>query len=477
MEDISFPLDSQEEMVRILKEKVRHLELQNKQLRKNQRSLSPVQADESNTKEQKQSKNMSMSDESNEKSSKESSLEDLCIIDIHEEPEVDDETWLVRPTAGQSSGEPAQSTHEWLRGGGNVSSSKELLNTQISLVSKLDEISQCSSRTFDSRTFTRPRRRRPALDWEALPTICAVENGATNQDVQMPVLPGTQVDVGEDCDMPPKRIVPQPLDWSTQPSLPPAPVNVHEIARLQEESLRLSSPMSSPKRGHVGTTRSNITSQEHFPEKDNQDPNHSVAHSSDGEAIERVRTPTLPVPRPSEEQSPSPGSSPFGSNSSLHRIPQLPSKGGATRRSLPNLSRVLNGLGTRSPAGHQSKQLQQPSPRSRLVPPSQHEVPSRSALPVPMSAPSRSRSSSLAGALSLAPMGAAASTSDARARVPSGRRSLDTSRRQTPESISRMPLPSRLAAAPSSPPSALPQPVRSGLPRPSRIPPPSKKRF
>lgn len=143
MEDISFPLDSQEEMVRILKEKVRHLELQNKQLRKNQRSLSPVQADESNTKEQKQSKNMSMSDESNEKSSKESSLEDLCIIDIHEEPEVDDETWLVRPTAGQSSGEPAQSTHEWLRGGGNVSSSKELLNTQISLVSKLDEISQC----------------------------------------------------------------------------------------------------------------------------------------------------------------------------------------------------------------------------------------------------------------------------------------------------------------------------------------------
>lgn len=99
MEDVSstFALDPQEEM-RLLKDKVRQLELQNKQLRRSQqhqRSLSPCKTadSEKNSKELKQSLNMSMSDEGNEKSSKESSLEDLGLIDVEFMSELDDETW------------------------------------------------------------------------------------------------------------------------------------------------------------------------------------------------------------------------------------------------------------------------------------------------------------------------------------------------------------------------------------------------
>ncbi|KAL3224439.1 hypothetical protein MRX96_026558 [Rhipicephalus microplus] len=349
--------------MRLLKDKVRQLELQNKQLRRSQqhlRSLSPCKTVEKNSKDLKQSFNMSMSDEGNEKSSKESSLEDLGIIDVEFMSELDDETWLYEPPetgAGEATAAPLTSTTRE-RVAVQPREAVAVNSALPSLSDQLDEITQWPSRTFDSRTFTRPRRRRPALDLEAMPTIAAVEAGSPRE---LPVRPAVQPVASPEVVSPsqeeasPNSSVPPVVPSQT---LPRAPVSVHEIARLQEESLRLSSPISSPKR--TSTTSGRVA--ESSPD-DSLDDQHEVHQSrvqnAEGDARQRLRTPPLSLARTMENQSPSPGSSPYGSNSSLHQMSQIPSKG-ATRRSLPNLSRVLNGLGTRNPSatGHQSKQQQ-----------------------------------------------------------------------------------------------------------------------
>ncbi|EEC03116.1 conserved hypothetical protein [Ixodes scapularis] len=407
--------DPEEEM-RLLKDRVRQLELQNKQLRKNQRS--PV--DTTSSKERKQSRNMSMSD--NDKSSKESSLEDLGIIDVDRLLENDDdETWLCDP-----------SERPWPIA--DASEAKELVNTRISLASKLDEISQCPSRTFDSRTFTRPRRKlRPALDWNALPTISAAENGAPAADHDTPrgVSPAREA---------PPPVAPPP----EAVAVPLASVNVHEIVRLQGESLRLSSPMCSPKRGsgESGGRRSSAADKV-LPTSGlptgcttgarPSDPRREDS-PSDGDGLARVpldggaRAATPPTP----DLGGSAASSPYGSNSSLHHVSLLPSKVTGQQATLG-------------------------APRSRLAVPTQHEVPGRSALPAPR--PTRSRSSSVAStglpAASPLPRG--------------GRRSEQFPPR--PEQTETTPL--RLSLAPRNATPAT-QP-RSGLPRPSRIPPPTKR--
>ncbi|XP_037506527.1 proline-rich protein 36 isoform X2 [Rhipicephalus sanguineus] len=483
MEDVSstFALDPQEEM-RLLKDKVRQLELQNKQLRRSQqhlRSLSPCKTadSEKNSKDLKQSFNMSMSDEGNEKSSKESSLEDLGLIDVEFMSELDDETWLYEPPetgAGEATAALTSSARERV-----TAEPREPVNSaRLSLSDKLDEITQWPSRTFDSRTFTRPRRRRPALDLEAMPTIAAVEAGSPRE---LPVRPAVQPASSPGVVSPskeeasPSSPVPPVVPAQT---LPRAPVNVHEIARLQEESLRLSSPISSPKRTSTTSARIAESSPDDSCLDDQQEVHQSRAQNAEGDARQRLRTPPLSLARTMENQSPSPGSSPYGSNSSLHQISQIPSKG-ATRRSLPNLSRVLNGLGTRNPSatGHQSKQ-QQPSlsHRNNLSQLPQPEIAGRSALP--MSA--RTRSSSVVAAVPTPQSGpSSARTSQ------TGRRSLGLPQRVSHASPpSRMPPPARYMPAP--PPAAPVAPMaaaatsvpqRSGLPRPSRIPPPrSQKR-
>ncbi|XP_077559443.1 uncharacterized protein LOC144174553 isoform X3 [Haemaphysalis longicornis] len=502
MEEVSsYALDPQEEM-RLLKDKVRQLELQNKQLRRNQqRSLSPPCKAEENSKELKQSLNMSMSDEANEKSSKESSLEDLGIIDVDSASDFDEETWLAEPMTGACEASP--SALEWVRGDTNESGPREFAgNAHLSLANKLDEIAQLAStaqklrqmlscvksnsgpsRTFDSRTFTRPRRRRPALDLEAMPTITAVETGPVELPAPPYVPPATTthapVSPIREAAPSPGSSPPVPAPISTQ-TMTRKPVNVHEIARLQEESLRLSSPISSPKRTSTGSGRSSELRHEDSYSDDGQDVHQGRPHNAEGDARQRLRTPPLSLPRPMEDQSPSPGNSPYGSNSSLHQISQIPNKG-ATRRSLPNLSRVLNGLGTRnsSVVGHMSKQLQPPlSQRGKLGQPPQPEVPGRSALPTS----AHTRSNSVAAVP--VPTSAGASPSSRPSKV--GRRSLGLPERVPHASPSRMPLPSRLvppAPAPTPPQAstatASATPQRSGLPRPSRIPPPpsTKKRM
>lgn len=482
MEDVSstFALDPQEEM-RLLKDKVRQLELQNKQLRRSQqhqRSLSPCKTadSEKNSKELKQSLNMSMSDEGNEKSSKESSLEDLGLIDVEFMSELDDETWLYEPPeTGAGEATALTSARERVTAEPGARESVAVNSSaRLSLADKLDEITQWPNRTFDSRTFTRPRRRRPALDLEAMPTIAAVETGSARE---LPVQPTTSPGVMSPSKEAPSPSSPVPPVVPTQ-TLSRAPVNVHEIARLQEESLRLSSPISSPKRTSMVSARLNESRPEDSCSDDRHEVHQSRVQNSEGDARQRIRTPPLTLARTLESQSPSPGSSPYGSNSSLHQISQIPSKG-ATRRSLPNLSRVLNGLGTRNPSatGHQSKQ-QQPSlgHRNNLSQLPQPEVTGRSALP--MSA--RARSSSVAAGAPAPPSGpSSARTSQ------TGRRSLGVPQRVSHASPpSRMPPPARYMPAP--PPAAPPAatavattsvPQRSGLPRPSRIPPPrSQKR-
>ncbi|XP_075544705.1 uncharacterized protein LOC142578910 isoform X1 [Dermacentor variabilis] len=504
MEDVSstFALDPQEEM-RLLKDKVRQLELQNKQLRRSQqhqRSLSPCKTadSEKNSKELKQSLNMSMSDEGNEKSSKESSLEDLGLIDVEFMSELDDETWLYEPPeTGAGEAMALTSTRERMTAEPSPREPVAVNSARLSLADKLDEITQLAStaqklrqmlscvksnsgpnRTFDSRTFTRPRRRRPALDLEAMPTIAAVETGSARElPVQPAVLPTTSPGVMSPSKEAVSPSSPVPPVVPTQ-TLLRAPVNVHEIARLQEESLRLSSPISSPKRTSMVSARLNESRPEDSCSDDQHEVHQSRVQNLEGDARQRLRTPPLTLARTQESQSPSPGSSPYGSNSSLHQISQIPSKG-ATRRSLPNLSRVLNGLGTRSPSatGHQSKQ-QQPSlsHRNNLSQLPQPEITGRSALP--MSA--RARSSSVAAGAQAAPSG----PSSARMSQTS-RRSLGVPQRASHASPpSRMPPPVRYMPAP--PPAAPPAPTavattsvpqRSGLPRPSRIPPPrSQKR-
>uniref|UniRef100_L7MBB4 Uncharacterized protein n=1 Tax=Rhipicephalus pulchellus TaxID=72859 RepID=L7MBB4_RHIPC len=482
MEDVSstFALDPQEEM-RLLKDKVRQLELQNKQLRRSQqhlRSLSPCKTAE-NSKDLKQSFNMSMSDEGNEKSSKESSLEDLGLIDVEFMSELDDETWLYEPPE-TGAGEATAVLTARERVAAEPREAVAVNSARSSLSDKLDEITQWQSRTFDSRTFTRPRRRRPALDLEAMPTIAAVEAGSPRE---LPVRPAVQPAASPGVVSPskeeasPSSPVPPVVPAQT---LPRAPVSVHEIARLQEESLRLSSPISSPKRCSTASGRVAESS----PDDSCLDDRHEVqsrVQNAEGDARQRLRTPPLSLARTMENQSPSPGSSPYGSNSSLHQISQIPSKG-ATRRSLPNLSRVLNGLGTRSPSatGHQSKQ-QQPSlsHRNNLSQLPQPEITGRSALPTS----ARTRSSSVVAAAPTPQSG----PSSARASQ-AGRRSLGLPQRVSHASPpSRMPPPARyMPAAPPAAPAAQTAPTavaatsvppRSGLPRPSRIPPPrSQKR-
>ncbi|CAN8016420.1 unnamed protein product [Ixodes persulcatus] len=163
----------------------------------------------------------------------------------------------------------------------------------------------------------------------------------------------------------------------------------------------------------------------------------------------RAATPPNPDSEASTE------SSPYGS-SVLHSVSRLPSKG-ASRRSLPNLSRGLNGLGPRPAPAVTRQQATMGAPRSRIATPAAREVPGRFTLPEPRLV--RSRSFSVA--VSAAPPSTHLRQMGRKSEVlPS--RSVQTA---TP---SGLPLASRMACPATHP--------RSGLPRPSRIPAPPKKR-
>ncbi|CAN7987661.1 unnamed protein product, partial [Ixodes pacificus] len=310
--------DTEEEM-RQLKEMVRQLELQNKQLRNDQ--LSPVHTA---TKERQQSRNLSTSDE--DKSSKDSSLENLSIIELNCFLErEDDETWLYDPTE-----------HPWPCA--DVSETKEPATT----TDKLEDISHYPNHA-DTPTFTRSL----APGSNALPTTVARGDGA------LPYLETTRSG--------------SPAHWTASLVAPMSQVvpsfsaDVHEIVKLQGENLRFSS-VAPPFKSSGCTTGTKLSDlrQEKFPSHGD------VATRAPLDGGARAATPPNPDSEASSE------SSPYGS-SALNSVSRLPSKG-AGRRSLPNLSRGLNGLGPRPAPAATRQQATMGSLRSRIAAPAAREA-------------------------------------------------------------------------------------------------------
>ncbi|XP_064481545.1 uncharacterized protein LOC135394636 isoform X2 [Ornithodoros turicata] len=483
MEGLSSVLNPEEEM-RLLKDKVRELELQNKQLKNMNQPQSPNKK-EATTKDIKQAKNMSMSDEGNEKMSETESVESLGILDVDQLLEASsDETWLTDGPATCASDEVTLAPFRWSNIHGHDNKD---IGTDTH-VNKVDNLLQIPRKGYDTRTFTRPRKRRPTLEMKTvhtfstpapMPDLC---EGRPNATVHVTSAANNTAE-----DKPVAPVEPQP-----------PLVDVHEIARLQEESLKQNSPMSTPKRSSVSSLRSLDSRHDSDTESLHDATTYRVY--PDGDRDSRARTPPLPPPPAmKDEESSSAGSSPYGSSSSLHRM-SLTTTRGATRRSFPNLSKALNGASGIAVTGSRASSTKLRQPLTKPcggISSSQQELRSIGQLeqsklgrrlperpPVmaarPSSVPDRRQSLGQPGIPSSKAQG--------------GRRSLGTPSHQRLVSPSQMPAPARMASAsPALPQKQQPKKIqeavpvqasatalktaKSGLPRFSRVPQPTTKRF
>lgn len=294
------------------------------------------------------------------------SLDDIDIIKVNDIDLSDEESWLYTSPRGLTPEQKNESPYKWLRKDVDNPENKELQLARKALASKLDELSvlspphqghvyhthvenptitqlrkpQVPSRKssqaqeytpcINTRTFTRSKKKQ-AL--ELLESVAALEN---IKDVEKHEPPAAVEDNIHSSDV--------SLDSSLGLITLTDANDVQEVARMQEESLRLSSPISTPKRHSVSSTsgRRSGSSRSSVSDLDGlEHPATSPQVFEDG--VHQASTPTfLPPEPPNFSDHSSPSDSPYGSNASLNNDAHV--KGDGYRRSLPNLSRTYSGL-------------------------------------------------------------------------------------------------------------------------------------
>ncbi|XP_076360089.1 SLAIN motif-containing protein 2-like isoform X3 [Tachypleus tridentatus] len=337
------------EEVKKLQDLVKKLELQNQQLRCRQRTpptrdrISPGK-NEGRTNDSRTNKTQHSFNKNTEKADKpkrrEGSFKEGDFIILDELDLSDEESWLYSSPKGLTPEDRVISPYKWMRKDLEDPENKELQLARRALANKLDELalltpsqqngpvnrspsnsyssgikSPFGRRIVDSRTFTRNRRKREGevnLPPGAIPVI---------EPLQYSYQGKSENSVAAEDD-----------------SLADV-IDVHEIARLQEESLKQYSPASTPKRNS---------------ELHETHPNTTAVHS-----------------RISNHSSPT--NSHYGSNNSLDNPTEN------VRRSLPNLTRGSSGIRLGRGKNISESELQRPNRvvlpyqriESRLTPPSQ----------------------------------------------------------------------------------------------------------
>lgn len=260
--------------VRKLQDLVRKLEQQNQQLR-NKQNQNKLQR---NSQESTPASALQLVSAENQcqkedlngitQNNAESFLNEVDLIDIEQLELSDEDSWLYESPQLLTPEQKQSSPYEWLRADIEDGRDAELQAAKRALVSRIEELARVSSlyasppncvvkrhhlspddvsesrvrlspnpkfalspslqKEIDSRTFTRPKKRHtfelPVVDGEILYTISSRD------------------------------------EVSSRTATPPPPltdvIDIHTIARLQEESLRQSSPPSTPRRNSVASSSS-----------------------------------------------------------------------------------------------------------------------------------------------------------------------------------------------------------------------------
>ncbi|KAG8174765.1 hypothetical protein JTE90_000021 [Oedothorax gibbosus] len=369
MEDLKSSVNTLEE-VKKLQELVRKLEIQNLHLRKKQsnqrkRSVSPV-------KEAKGSKNYrsiknhcddSVSEPNAENfegcDNTDEYFDNLEIIRVSDIEMSDDESWLYTSPKSTKPDKLNENSYQWLRKDVDDPENKQLQLTKKSLLTKLNEIemlspshkltvhhaenpaisnlrrSQMMFKTplsaqnrdpVDTRTFTRSKKKQALEFLEKLEFLNSEKSEKVSSSFQ---LHRRGSDVSSDS-LSSCHILEDAND-------------VQEVARMQEESLRMSSPSGTPKRSSGNSTSSRKVSSSSRGSMSDPDFSETSVFSSqkydDTSSHEYGENDSFPTEALNHSDQSSPSESPYGSNASLHNVGNGKGKLGAYRRSLPNLNR------------------------------------------------------------------------------------------------------------------------------------------
>nr|XP_042910802.1 SLAIN motif-containing protein-like [Parasteatoda tepidariorum] len=287
------------EEVKKLQELVRKLEMQNLHLRNkqntpNKRSVSPVKELKSRRK---------ISDDENPNSVRDEYFDDLDIIKLSDIEMSDDESWLYK--SPKSSKEDHENSFEWLRKDVDDPENRQLQLAKHALLSKVTELGIVGH--VDTRTFTRSKK---TVD----PDRQTNEKHSSSRPRSSDSLSSCHI-----------------LEFAS---------DVEEVARMQEESLRNSSPFGTPKRGSFGALSRKISSRCSASDQDLSESSLlgiSNSESSPGCDLEENNSFTVEPLNHSDQSSSS--ESPYSSNMSLHISDKMQGKLSGYRRSLPNLNR------------------------------------------------------------------------------------------------------------------------------------------
>ncbi|XP_067134814.1 SLAIN motif-containing protein 2-like isoform X1 [Centruroides vittatus] len=269
-------------------------------------------------------------------------------IDIDQLELSDDDSWLYMPPKGLTTEDVSLNPYKWLRKDLEDPENKELQLAKSALVNKLEELSILSSpnkeqeaeeaeieepfsentapadqtRIIDTRTFTRSKKKKSREEEEES------ENSKPLSFIEPAINIAKNGDIDDDSNYEYGYIRPELYQLSDF-------IDVHEKARMQEESLRQSTPVI-PIRGTCSLPRS-----KKFPTNGIRAPRSSSSDTEDSYAnnIENVkkhiRRPITSTPANTLKTFNSTHSSPLGSNSSLNNT----AASSSLRRSLPNLAK------------------------------------------------------------------------------------------------------------------------------------------
>lgn len=360
------------EEVKKLQDLVRKLELQNLHLRNKQisnrrRSNSPVPEHRPTSNSSRPAKKVSdekpISDssmyiENTHYSVRDEYFDDLDIIGVSDIEMSDDESWLYSSPSTLANYKK-ESPYKWLRKDVDDPENKQLQLAKKALLTKLNELEILSPSTklnphhfgspavsnvykshvyhktpptsrfydpvpIDTRTFTRSKKKQ-ALDFLEKLDLYSNERNLDKID-SVESLNRRGSDMSSDS-------------LSTCHVLEDAN-DVQEVARMQEESLRMNSPMGTPKRGSLSSTYRKIsTSRGSVSDQDVSETSVFSTQSTDDIEQDLFESDSYQMDPLQHSNHSSSSESPYGSNISLHDSGKGTVKLGGYRRSLPNLNR------------------------------------------------------------------------------------------------------------------------------------------
>ncbi|XP_035210901.1 SLAIN motif-containing protein 2-like isoform X2 [Stegodyphus dumicola] len=361
--------------VKELQDLVRKLELQNLQLKNKQnlsrkRSVSPLKEIKTVVKypsryakknsDDKVSVPNSSSVENFRKSGRDEYCDDLEILRISDIDMSDDESWLYTSPKGLTEEQKNESPYKWLRKDVDDPENRQLQLAKKALLTKLNELEILSPsnkgtlQQVENPTISSLRRsqilHKPSLSAQNQDSVRIDTRTFTRSKKKQAIEFLTKLDVINGEKSTDKSILAEQLhrrgsDMSSD-SLSSCHVledanDVQEVARMQEESLRMSSPLGTPKRGSLNSlSNRKISTSSRGSVSDQDISENSVfgTQSNEQAGYEVIENNSYQIDSLHSDQS-SPSESPYGSNASLNNAGKGKVKLSGYRRSLPNLNR------------------------------------------------------------------------------------------------------------------------------------------